>query len=129
MPSLGIEGRLAAPLLLKAKISRNYRLPTLNDRFWEPGGNENLLAEQGWSEELGLHTYGGENKHTWSYSITGFNRLIDNWILWSIAEGTSFWAANNITRVWSRGVEQRIRYSFLLKDCLLYTSPSPRDRG
>lgn len=116
MPSLGIEGKLESHLLVKAKISRNYRLPTLNDRFWEPGGSADLQAEKGWSEELGLHTFGDKNNHAWSYSVTGFNRLIDNWILWSIAEGNSFWSANNITKVWSRGVEQRVRYAFTRKD-------------
>ena len=116
MPSLGIEGRLKEHLLLKAKVSRNYRLPTLNDRFWEPGGNADLQAENGWSEEVSLNAFGDKNRHSWSYSLTGFNRHIDNWILWSIAEGNAFWSANNITKVWSRGLEQRIRYAFTAKD-------------
>ena len=119
MPSMGIETKLQEQLLIKAKVSRNYRLPTLNDRFWEPGGNANLQAEKGWSEEVGLHTFGAKKNHAWSYSLTGFNRHIDNWILWSIAPGNSFWSANNITKVWSRGIEQRIRYTFSTKNWTL----------
>ena len=112
VPSLGVEGLVNNNLVVKAKISRNYRLPTLNDRYWQPGGNEDLLAERGWSQELTLQTFGRLSKQEWRYSITGFNRQIDNWILWSIQEGDAYWSANNIAKVWSRGVEQRITWNY-----------------
>ena len=114
VPALAIEGELFSHFKLKAKISRNYRLPTLNDRYWQPGGNPDLLAEYGWSQELGLEKMWESEKHQLSYSITGFNRNIRNWILWSIQDGQAYWSANNIARVWSRGVEQRIRGNWRL---------------
>lgn len=111
-PSLGLDGYLGNRLSLKAKVSRNYRLPTFNDLYWQPGGNPDLLPESGWSQELGLDkTWRSENL-TISTSLTVFNRLIDNWILWSIREGQNFWSANNITRVWSRGLEPRLNFSY-----------------
>src|SRR5690606_12847469 len=33
-------------LLLNAAISKSYKIPTLNDRFWNPGGNPNLDPEK-----------------------------------------------------------------------------------
>ncbi len=96
--------------IIRFKISKNYRSPTLNDRYWNPGGNEALLAESGWSEEFSLLTEIIKGKSTLDFSISIFNKNIDNWILWSIREGQSFWSANNITKVWSRGLEPRIMY-------------------
>lgn len=108
VPSLGLEYQISTSLKANLKVSKNYRLPTLNDRFWRPGGNEDLLPENGWSEEVGLK--GSFKKDKWLLKINTnlFNRNIDNWILWSIQEGQQFWSANNITKVWSRGVEQRL---------------------
>lgn len=104
----GIGGKLAVSnwLSLRAKVSRNYRLPTFNDLYWQPGGNPDLLPESGWSQEGGIQLH----SPSLSYNITAFNRQIENWILWSQAEGQLFWAANNITRVWSRGLEQRVNW-------------------
>lgn len=108
VPALGFDWRFIPSATLKGKVSRNYRLPTFNDRFWLPGGNLDLLPESGWSQELTLAHESGEDHLRFSASLTAFNRNIDNWILWSIAEGQPFWSANNITKVWSRGLEPRL---------------------
>ncbi len=110
--SLGAKGRVLHWLSLRAKISRNYRLPTLNDRYWRPGGNPELKPEQGWSQEAGIQTNWTFDKHQFEYSITAFNRNIQNWILWSIAGNANYWSAQNIAEVWSRGIEQRIGWTF-----------------
>lgn len=107
-PSFGMEYHITPAWLVMAKINRNYRLPTFNDRFWLPGGNASLRPESGWSEELTL-TRQHKNKGFYvQTSLTAFNRNIDNWILWGIQKGQSFWSANNVTSVWSRGLESRI---------------------
>jgi iron complex outermembrane receptor protein len=103
MPGLGAAYYVSKGLEVHARLSRHYRLPTLNDRYWRLGGNLGLLPESGWGIEGGLKGRG--------YSVTAFHRLIDNWILWSVAEGQVYWSANNITAVRSRGVEQRFFYT------------------
>ncbi len=112
VPTMAADYQLLPTLSIKGKISRNYRLPTLNDRFWRPGGNLSLRAEVGWSQELSLVAANTIGDFKLSSSITAFNRNIDDWILWSIKEGQSFWSANNITKVWSRGLEPRVRLSY-----------------
>ena len=107
VPALGLSGDLIGHLDWRAKVSYNYRVPTLNDLFWQPGGNQGLRPESGWSSEAGIVWAQGN----WSYQATGFNRRISNWILWGIIEGQNFWSANNLTEVWSRGLEQRLSYS------------------
>jgi len=82
----------------------------LNDRFWQPGGNPDLLPENGWSQELGVH-YNKAFKRTYlKASSTAFNRNMNNWIMWSRLDNQSFWSANNITKVWSRGLESKVEF-------------------
>lgn len=116
VPTLAAQYQLLPYLSVKGKVSRNYRLPTLNDRFWQPGGNPDLKAESGWSEELTLESSWSRDAFTVSGSLTGFNRQIDNWILWSIRSGQNFWSANNIAAVWSRGLEPRFNLSYQLSE-------------
>ena len=106
-PSLGFNYDITRHLQIKGKVSRNYRLPTMNDRFWFPGGNENLLPESGWSEEMTMTTWMNRGAFRFDFSMTGFNRNINQWILWAPVEGDGFWSANNLTEVWSRGLEPR----------------------
>ena len=113
VPVAAMDYQLSPLLLLKAKISKNYRLPTFNDRYWRPGGNENLKPEQGWSQELTLTL--NHQKSNWSagYNLTGFNRLIGDWILWRPLGGTGFWSATNVAKVWSRGIEQTANITYV----------------
>lgn len=115
VPSIGLDYTISSFLKLHGKVSRNYRVPTLNDRFWQIGGNENLKPESGWSQEatVAYHFNFGENKL--EFSTTAFNRNINQWILWAPAEGQSFWSAFNITKVWSRGLEPRFSFAQKIK--------------
>ncbi len=111
VPALGVEYQWLPELQLHGSLRRNYRIPTLNDLYWQPGGNPDLQPEEGWSMEAGAalelpSLLGGD----FAYSATVFNRYIDNWILWGVAEGQSFFSANNLTKVHSRGLEQRLEW-------------------
>jgi iron complex outermembrane receptor protein len=111
VPSLGFNYTISKSMAGRLKFSRYYRLPTLNDRFWQPGGNVNLIPESGWGQEAGV-TFKAANNWTWTSNI--YHRLINNWILWSVREGSSIWSSNNIAAVRSYGLEQRLGYTFLL---------------
>ena len=95
--------------MIKAKLSRDYRLPTLNDRFWIPGGNPSLKAENGWSQEITFSWNKNFRNWSWSYQVTGYNRLIHDWIIWVRKENQSFFSPENIAKVWSRGIEQNMK--------------------
>ncbi|MEO1586016.1 MAG: TonB-dependent receptor [Bacteroidota bacterium] len=95
-------------LRLHMQAARNYRVPTFNDRFWNPGGNPDLLPESGWSQEGGFSWQILDKGWKVNYQSIVFNRNIQNWILWSIQEGDFFYSANNIAEVWSRGWEQKL---------------------
>lgn len=103
--SVGIQYRIFPFLATKANMSRLYRLPTFNDLYWTPGGNPDLLPEDGYTEEIGMALNWNNNNNTLQINeeITGFNRTIDNWIIWM--PGTSYWTPQNMLSVWSRGLE------------------------
>ena len=116
IPSIGFGGRLIENVNIQGKVSRNYRLPTFNDLYWNPGGNINLLPESGWGQEVTI-TVGDVS----NYSATFFNRNINNWIYWSPTE-LGFWSPQNLAQVWSRGFEQRFNWNFQLKKSALNLS-------
>ncbi|MBI5914379.1 MAG: TonB-dependent receptor [Bacteroidetes bacterium] len=111
-PSLGVERTLRNWLKISGKVSKSYRLPTLNDLHWQPGGQPDLLPENGWGEEVGA-VFSFKKKHqAGSFTASVFNRHIKNWILWHPADGQPWWSASNIAEVWSRGIEQRFGWSW-----------------
>ncbi|MEL6143740.1 MAG: hypothetical protein AAFU67_19245, partial [Bacteroidota bacterium] len=54
LPSTQLRFNITKGVIFQASASRNYRLPTLNDLYWTPGGSPILQAERGWSQEVGL---------------------------------------------------------------------------
>lgn len=114
-PSAGLEIKLEQSVFLRRRIrfhaARHYRVPTLNDRFWVPGGNPDLQAESGWTQEVGFHydwgydsrSSPGKGKISLDFSV--FNNVIENWILWQPSVNGNFWEANNVLKVHARGME------------------------
>jgi iron complex outermembrane receptor protein len=105
-PFAGIQGRIWKFIYGKANISKNFRVPTLNDRFWQPGGNEYLKPETSWNEEAGIIFKTDENKEKYfsKLSFTLYNSLINDWIVWQPVN-SEYWAPKNMKKVWSRGLE------------------------
>ncbi len=52
--SLDAKYQLTNQFSIRSAFSTNYRLPTFNDLYWEPGGNQDLKPENSLSGELGL---------------------------------------------------------------------------
>ena len=105
-PALGAEYKLmnrqTRKLKLKAQLSRSYRTPTLNDRFWVPGSNPSLEPEDGWGSEFGIF-YEKKGAVNFSAETTYYHMLIDDWILWQ--PSGSIWGPVNVRKVLSQGFE------------------------
>lgn len=103
--SLGINYSVHKNIKIKASASRVYRLPTFNDWYWNPGGNPNLLSENGYTQDLGFKFQHQSKNKQWYFATepTAFNKQIENWIIW-LPNG-NYWSPENIMKVWSRGVE------------------------
>ena len=117
IPALGFSGQLHPQLSVNGRIAKSYRVPTFNDLFWELQGNQNLLPENGWNQELGV-TYTIKSNNV--FSATAYNRVIDNWILWRPESGV--WRPNNLLKVWSRGIENVFKWEQQIEQIQLHFS-------
>lgn len=94
---------LFAYLKLRFNVQRTYRAPTLNEWYYQPGGNIDLKPEQGWSGDVGYEfKLPIQSKLLLHHDVSVFARSIKDWILWF---GGSIWTPHNIAQVYSRGVE------------------------
>jgi vitamin B12 transporter len=109
-PLFSIGGRyesLPGKLFLRANFSGKYRLPTLNEKYWMPGGNPNISPEEGWSGEFGSSlNLGSANRPHGQIDITAYSSSIRNMIQWS-GEGNALRPVN-FKKVWTRGLESHI---------------------
>jgi len=90
-------------LKLRARVNKNFRAPTFNDRFWigfGANGNPDLKAENGINKEIGLDYKLG----VFSNYITLFSLEVNDWILWNRQDNGS-WIPENLREVHSKGVE------------------------
>ncbi|XZF15328.1 TonB-dependent receptor [Chitinophagaceae bacterium MMS25-I14] len=92
-------------LKFKVNVQRTYRVPTLNELYYDPGGNKDLKPEQGWNEDAGyaIDLQPGKNISL-QHELSFFNRDIHDWIIWF---GGSIWTPHNIASVHSRGIESQ----------------------
>ena len=94
--------------LLKASVSRNTRLPCLNDLYWVPGGNSSLRHENATGGEasysyVSVASSGLKN----SLDLTLHARRVNDLIQW-IPGVTGIWSAENVRSVNVYGIEGRL---------------------
>jgi vitamin B12 transporter len=89
-------------MLNAAKV---YRQPTLNELYWQPGGNPDLKAEEGYTGE-GAVNYAREigSKVRFEAGAAAYVREIVNWVLW-VPGANGNPSPLNVQSVWSRGSE------------------------
>ncbi|WP_232834783.1 TonB-dependent receptor [Pleomorphovibrio marinus] len=113
-PSLGLEwgffDKETHNLTLKGAASKNFKVPTLNDRFWSPGGNPDLLPEKSLSAEMGVVQKGKRGAFNWEAEVNYYHMLVDQWIVW--LPGESFWTPVNIRKVRNQGIESSFSSEF-----------------
>ena len=91
---------------LKVNASRNFRIPTFNDLYWETGGNPNLSPESSYQAEVG---------NVFSYkkiklTETVYYIKIKDMISWAPLDGSN-WSPENINRVNSYGSETNLGWA------------------
>ncbi len=114
LPGLNASYDVSNWLQLRANVQRSYRVPTLNELYYSPGGNPNLKPEKGWNEDAG-YTVNIRRRWILQHSLSAYNRVIDDWILWL---GGAIWTPHNIASVHSRGLETENKLQYKLKDVI-----------
>lgn len=125
LPSLGVDYKLynnsRNSFSLKSNLTRNFHAPSLNDKYWFPVGNPNLLPEDGWQGEFGS-TWEQKNNSSspWTnlISVTAFAAIINNWIIWKPGV-SNLWRPENMKKVFSRGIEIVAKSNYVIGDVKL----------
>lgn len=105
-PSVGLDYRALKKnswiLNVKGQLAKGYKVPTLNDRYWVPGGNLNLEPEESVNAEVGLYLKNSSTLPFW-VSVTSYKLWVNNWILW-LPSG-AIWSPENKRKVEGFGIE------------------------
>jgi iron complex outermembrane receptor protein len=112
IPAIGIDFKPNSEedLHVKTNLSKNYRIPSLNDLFWIPGGNPDLLPESSYSADLSLSYSKAYKRQTVFFEIDLFSSYIKDWIIWQPSE-FQYWTAQNLQKVFSYGSEFSLKIS------------------
>ena len=117
LPSLGAERRWIFPkvsLISNVKIAYGFRYPTLNDRFWLPGGNISLKPEQSVSTDLGFQVW----YRKLNMQINFYQTWAQDWILWLPQTG-NIWSPRNIQEVAISGIEYVLSHQYTRNEKVL----------
>lgn len=90
---------------LRLNGSKNYRIPTFNDLYWNAGGNPNLKPETSYQVEIG-------QEFKWkrfNFDLAAFYIDSKNMIKWTPITGT-VWSPENIAKARNFGMEVKGNY-------------------
>ncbi len=116
VPFIGFDYKLIKKynFFLKGNFSGNYHQASLNELFWQPGGNPNLKPESGYSGELGTKFQLIFENLKFGTELTGYYSKINNWIIW-LPSFKGYWEPKNIRQVLAKGLEFEIKISGKIK--------------
>ena len=110
--SISTKVKIKYGLEVYANFSTNYRMPTLNELYYNPGGNIDLKPEKSKNIESGFHYFKQYHQHTLNVSSAFYKRKVDQWIAWY---GNAILTPHNIQQVESKGLEMNLNYDVVLK--------------
>ncbi len=110
IPALMVDWLISkrGTITLKGSVARNYRYPSLNDLYFQPGGNSQLRPEKGVTYDAGISfDHKVENSYSLEGALVWFDSYIDDWILWR-PTFKGFWTPENVERVHAYGIEANL---------------------
>lgn len=105
--SAGAKYNFSPLYTLKLNASKNFRIPTYNDLYWNPGGNLELKPETSLQGEIG-------NNFKWeefSLDLTAYYIDIEDMIRWLPGSG-GVWRPQNEDEVRSYGLETILEWRY-----------------
>ncbi|MDG1227240.1 MAG: TonB-dependent receptor [Polaribacter sp.] len=109
--SIGIEQEVNENYTLSFNTSKNFRTPTFNDLYWNPGGNPDLELENSYQFELG----NAINFKNFNFQLNGFYIKSTNLIQWT-PNDFGFWSPQNISDTKNVGLEFSANYKTSFKN-------------
>ncbi|WP_396603373.1 TonB-dependent receptor plug domain-containing protein [Algibacter sp. R77976] len=84
--------------------SKNYRIPTFNDLYWQPGGNIDLVSESSYQIDFGQQF----NYDAFNIKLNGYYINTKDMIQW-LPNSTGLWSPINIGEVANYGAELEVK--------------------
>ena len=104
------KGIFKDKLILKSSVSNKFRRPTFNERYWQPGGNPDIIFETGNSAETTIeYIVKNEDDNNLKLYATAYYSKINDMIQWIPDNGV--WTAINNNEVKSSGIESNLHYT------------------
>lgn len=115
LPYLGISVKpfSGADFYVRLNASENYKRPTLNEMYFFPMGNPDLLPERASQVEGSLdYSLTSISGHNLSFDVSAYYSRVHNWIQWLPGE-FEYWKPLNVELVESRGVEASAQWKYV----------------
>ncbi|MGK0639471.1 TonB-dependent receptor plug domain-containing protein [Schleiferia thermophila] len=97
---------------IQATGGNHFRWPTLNERYWVPGGNPNILPESGYTADVMISYASKKHRTEGKIFLTPFVQSLENQIIWQ-PQG-SLWSPVNLRKTFAGGAETRVEGSVQL---------------
>jgi vitamin B12 transporter len=104
---------------ISIQVAQIYRFPTLNDRYWDPGGNPELRPERGESIDVSYANTRKLGMYKIGLELKGYYGVIHDWILWYPDESGAFWIAQNLRKVNNRGLEAALLFKRKIRSFMI----------
>ncbi len=104
-------------------FGRNIRLPSLNDLFWQPGGNPDLKPEHSTSHQFDLSYYSPSIAPDLKVLLGLYHSKVSNWLQWQV-DDQNIWLAQNLDAVISQGLDLDIQLRSRLNKIQIFSDLS-----
>lgn len=108
LPRIALNYKAHKNLSFFSSVSKNLKYPSLNDLYWQSGGNTDLRPEENQSIEAGV-TFNKkllQEAYKFNTNSTIYYSTIDNYIQWQ-PTSLGYWQAVNLRKVEVKGLESR----------------------
>lgn len=91
---------------VRANVSRNFRMPTFNDLYWEGSGNPNLRPESAYQLEVGQELQWG----AFQLAATAYYMQVTDMLRW-VPNSSGMWAPQNVAEVEAYGLDAQSSFA------------------
>lgn len=97
---------------LQINGSKNFRVPTFNDLYWQPGGNLDLVPESSYQLDFGQQLH----FKYFNFKLNGYYISTNDLIQWQPSTGGAIWVPINVAEVQSYGSELELESNYKIKE-------------
>lgn len=101
-------------LKISAGYSHNYRNPSLNDLYWNPGGNPDLKPEDGKTVDGNLNFTRTFERLSVESQVGAYYSQVSDWIQWK-PTSYRYWVPENVSTVTAYGAEIHLKLNYKLE--------------